>query len=75
MGGNDARLDLGGNEKDPNQRLWNDRGMWWCHLTVHKNDATSERLRFSLKTRDLESARDRRDRILRDIAEHYEIAA
>ena len=75
MGGNDARLDLGGNEKDPNQRLWNDRGMWWYHLTVHKNDTTSERLKICVKNRDLESARDRRDRILRDIAEHYEIAA
>jgi len=42
---------------------------------VHKNDATSERLRFSLKTRDLGNARDRRDRILRDIAEHYDVAA
>lgn len=70
-----TRLALRVNEENPNHHLWNNRGVWWCHLTVHKNDATSERLRFSLKTRDLDSARDRRDRILRDIAEHYEIAA
>jgi hypothetical protein len=55
--------------------LWNNRGVWWCHLTVHKPDATAERLRFSLKTRDVEQARERRDRIFRQIAEHYEIAA
>ena len=36
---------------------------------------TAERLRFSLKTRDVEQARERRDRIFRQIAEHYEIAA
>ncbi|NWK56052.1 hypothetical protein HW115_10550 [Verrucomicrobiaceae bacterium N1E253] len=70
-----TRLALRVNEDNPNHHLWNNRGVWWCHLTVHKSDATSERLRFSLKTHCLESARDRRDRILRDIAEHYEIAA
>ena len=70
-----TRLALRVNEDNPNHHLWNNRGVWWCHLTVHKSDATSERLRFSLKTHDVESARDRRDRILRGIAEHYEIAA
>jgi len=75
MATNKTRIALRINSDNPNHHLWNNRGVWWCHLTVHKNDATSERLRFSLKTHDLESARDRRDRILRDIAEHYEIAA
>jgi hypothetical protein len=49
--------------------------VWWCHLTVHKPDTTTERLRFSLKTRDIEKARERRDRILRDISKHFEVAA
>ncbi|MGJ8676872.1 MAG: hypothetical protein ACSHX0_05100 [Akkermansiaceae bacterium] len=70
-----TRLAIRFNEQNPNHHLWNNRGVWWCHLTVHKNDATSERLRFSLKTRDVDNARNRRDRILRDIAEHYVIAA
>ncbi len=69
------RLALRINEENLNHHLWNNRGVWWCHLTVHKADATSERLRFSLKTRDLESARNRRDKIFRDIAQYYEIAA
>jgi len=63
------------NEDNPNHHLWNNRGIWWCHLTVHKSDATAERLRFSLKTREVEKARERRDRIFREIAKHYDIAA
>jgi hypothetical protein len=69
------KLALRVNEENPNHHLWNNRGVWWCHLTVHKPDATAERLRFSLKTRDVDQARERRDRIFRQIAEHYEIAA
>jgi hypothetical protein len=69
------KLALRVNQENPNHHLWNNRGVWWCHLTVHKPDATAERLRFSLKTRDVDQARERRDRIFRQIAEHYEIAA
>ena len=57
MARNKTKLALRVNDDNPNHHLWNNRGVWWCHLTVHKNDATSERLRFSLKTRDLDSAR------------------
>ena len=39
------------NDDNPNHHLWNNRGVWWCHVTVHKPDSTAERLRFSLKTR------------------------
>ncbi|WP_234041969.1 hypothetical protein [Persicirhabdus sediminis] len=70
-----AKLALRVNEANPNHHLWNNRGIWWCHITVHKADSTSERLRFSLKTRALEKARDRRDRIIRDISMHYSVAA
>jgi hypothetical protein len=70
-----TRFALRVNEDNPNHHLWNNRGVWWCHLTVHKADATTERVRFSLKTRDLEKARERRDRILRDISRHYGVAA
>lgn len=37
--------------------------MWWCQITVHQGP-TAERLRFSLKTRDVEEARRRRDSII-----------
>ena len=63
------------NEGNENHHLWNNRGIWWCHVTVHKSDATSERMRFSLKTRDVLKARERRDRIFQKISEHFEIAA
>ena len=69
------KLALRVNDENPNHHLWNNRGVWWCHLTVHKADSTAERLRFSLKTRDVEKARERRDRIFKDIAKHYEVAA
>ena len=70
-----TKLALRVNEENPNHHLWNNRGVWWCHLTVHKADATAERLRFSLKTRDVDLARKRRDNIFHDISEHYAIAA
>jgi len=43
--------------------LWNNNGKWWCHLTIHHPDYTSERCRLSLNTRDLDVARQRRDRL------------
>ena len=50
--------------ENPNHHLWNNRGTWWCHFTLHKPDYTAERVRVSLKTRDLEVARTRRDELL-----------
>jgi hypothetical protein len=49
---------------NPNHHLWNNRGTWWCHFTLHKPDYTAERVRVSLKTRDLDLARTRRDTLL-----------
>ena len=63
------------NDENQNHHLWNNRGVWWCHVTVHKPDATAERLRFSLRTRDIEKARTLRDRIFADIQRHFGIAA
>ena len=63
------------NDENLNHHLWNNRGVWWCHVTVHKPDATAERLRFSLKTRNIERARRLRDRIFEDIQRHFGIAA
>ena len=63
------------NDDNPNHHLWNNRGVWWCHVTVHKPDSTAERLRFSLKTRDIEKARARRDKIFASIQQHFGIEA
>ena len=51
-------------DSNPNHHLWNNRGTWWCHFTLHKPDYTAERIRVSLKTRDLDEARARRDQLL-----------
>ena len=49
----------------PNHHLWSNHGYWWFHATFHLSNGTAERVRFSLKTRDSETARVRRDKILR----------
>ena len=56
------------NDDNPNHHLWNNRGVWWCHVTVHKPDSTAERL-------DIEKARARRDKIFASIQQHFGIAA
>ena len=50
------------------------RGTWWCNVTV-RTEVTSERIRFSLKTKDVDKARTRRDRVFKGIMEHYTIAS
>jgi len=51
------------NIANPNHHLWNNRGTWWCHFTIHREDYTAERVRVSLKTKDVEIARSRRDEL------------
>lgn len=48
----------------PNHHLWKNHGRWWFHGTIHLSDGTAERVRRSLRTRDLATARQRRDSIL-----------
>lgn len=57
-----------GAPSNPDHHLWNNRGTWWCHFTLHRPDYTAERLRVSLRTRDLAEARRRRDELLRRFA-------
>ncbi len=55
-----------------NHHLWNNHGTWWCHLTLHAGNGTKQRVRRSLKTADLATARRRRDVLfarLRTVAE------
>ena len=51
----------------PNHNLFNNNGIWWCQITVHRGPF-SKRLRFSLKTADIALARERRDRIFASLA-------
>jgi hypothetical protein len=58
-----SKLSVRVNRKNANHHLWNNNGKWWCHLTLHHPDYTSERRRLPLNTRDLDVARQRRDRL------------
>jgi len=44
--------------------LWNNNGTYWSHFTLHLPDYTKERLRLSLDTQDLNTARARRDSLI-----------
>lgn len=55
-------------EGNPDHHLWNNRGTWWCHFTLHRPDYTAERVRVSLRTREVGEARLRRDELLRRFA-------
>lgn len=62
------RLAVRVDSSNPDHHLWNNRGTWWCHFTLHKADYTAQRIRVSLKTRDQREARARRDEVLSAVA-------
>ncbi len=66
--GQKDRLAVRVDAANPDHHLWNNRGTWWCHFTLHKADYTAQRVRVSLKTRDQFEARLRRDEVLAAIA-------
>ena len=49
---------------NPDHPLYNNNGTWWLHYTAYPTPQTTERLRRSLKTRDVTLARSRRDAVL-----------
>ena len=51
-----------------NHHLWNNHGTWWLHYTLHLPDYTKRRIRKSLSTRSLETARAKRDTFLTALA-------
>ena len=63
-----ATLAIRIDEANPNHHLWNNHGTWYIHYTIHPDAWTAHRVRRSLKTRDLEEARRRRDAFLGSIA-------
>jgi hypothetical protein len=52
------------NPGNPDHHLWNNNGTWFVHYTIHPTTFTKERIRASLRTRDLAEARLRRDQLL-----------
>ncbi|MCE9519233.1 MAG: hypothetical protein K8R87_06755 [Verrucomicrobia bacterium] len=61
------RLSLRTDVGNPDHHLWCNNGTWWMHLTVHHTDGTKQRVRRSLKTHDLVTARQRRDRLIQQL--------
>ena len=47
--------------ENANHHLWNNHGTWFLHYTVYPTPFTKERIRRSLGTKDLQTARERRD--------------
>ena len=47
--------------ENPNHHLWNNHGTWFLHYTVHPTPFTKDRVRRSLGTKDVLTARARRD--------------
>ena len=49
---------------NPDHHLYNNNGTWWLHYTAYPTPLTTQRMRRSLKTRDVTLARSRRDAVL-----------
>ncbi|HEY1765290.1 MAG TPA: hypothetical protein VGF85_10230 [Opitutaceae bacterium] len=56
---------------NPNHHLWNNHGTWFLHYTVHPTQFTKERIRRSLGTKDLTTARIRRDAFFSQLADKH----
>lgn len=52
---------------NPNHHLWNNNGTWYVHYTVHPTALTKSRIRASLGTKCVETARLRRDELLKQV--------
>ena len=63
----DEEIALRIDESNLNHHLWNNNGTWWIHYTIYPTPVTVERIRRSLKTKTLEEARNRRDKILNSL--------
>ena len=50
-----------------NHHLWNNHGTWFLHYTIHPTPFTKERVRRSLGTKEVTTARARRDRFFAEI--------
>ena len=55
-------------EGNPNHHLWNNNGTWFLHYTVYPTPFTKERVRRSLGTKDVKTARERRDVFFENLA-------
>lgn len=54
--------------ENPNHHIWDNNGIWFVHYTLHPTPLTAERVRRSLRTRDVREARRRRDALFAKLA-------
>jgi hypothetical protein len=52
------------NPANPDHHLWNNNGTWFVHYTIHPTPLTKQRVRASLRTKNLIQAREHRDELL-----------
>lgn len=62
-----VQLAIRTDENNPNHHLWNNNGTWFVHYTIYPTAITKERVRKSLGTKDIETAREKRDRIFQSL--------
>ncbi len=55
-------------EGNLNHHLWNNNGTWFLHYTVYPTPFTKERIRRSLGTKCVDTARERRDQFFNHLA-------
>jgi hypothetical protein len=49
---------------NPDHHIWNNNGTWFIYYTLYPSAYSKKRIRRSLRTKGIVSARQRRDRIL-----------
>jgi hypothetical protein len=57
-----------------NHHLWLNRRTWWVAFTVLRDGYRQERIRLSLGTRDVATARLRRDALMKEYADRPAVA-
>ena len=62
-------------EGNLNHHLWNNNGTWFLHYTVYPTPFTKERVRRSLGTKCVLTARERRDQFFGHLAKSSNLAA
>ena len=62
-----VQLAIRTDESNPNHHLWNNNGTWFVHYTIYPTAITKERVRKSLGTKDLDTAREKRDKIFSNL--------
>ena len=54
-------------DNNPNHHLWLNNGTWFAAYTVLTSPMTAERIRTSLRTKDVLAARQRRDQLFQEV--------